>query len=81
MRLKMSGVLQTLAPDPAGSEEPPDNRDTCVISAAATISDSSKAPNTSLLDRRYLSTHHQFGNPLNMARAPTPDTCSTPPGV
>lgn len=47
--------------------EPPGNLDTCVISAPATC-DSSKALNTSLLGRRYLSMHHQFHNPLTWSK-------------
>lgn len=51
----------------APGREPPGNLDTRVISAPATC-DSSKALNTSLLGRRYLSTHHQFHNPLTWSK-------------
>lgn len=53
------------------------NLDTCVISAPATC-DSSKALNTSLFDRRYLSTHHHFHNPLTWSKRHLPRWLLTP---
>lgn len=63
MQLKMSGVRRVLAKIPLG-EKSLQIIWILVLSQHLPHFDSSKAPNTSLLDRRYLSTHHQFHNPL-----------------
>jgi len=72
----LSGVWKVLTKIPLGEKReeaeplgrgPPGNLDTCVISAPATY-DSSKALHTSLLGRRYLSTHHHFHNPLTWSK-------------